>query len=651
MKTQRFIFSAALAIAAGCLAVSLVSGCKKPETHTYEGGEGGNKPTTPTTPEQPSGFTLPESNADAIPYADLHDPIADAGQFYHPENKMNPKKYVEVVYTDYGGREEPNSNKNSEGTGLQNYMLIQSIAGLINRACEKGELDFAVWVQQEGTGYVMERQVVDPTYDSKSRTGDPSIYVGRQTAIELLTKDSYPEGHPYWQIRHYTDKYVLTDLVRNPESVNVATVAAHVYNAIVVDVRDKDFFESKGYSMAYDASQKTLQDAFDEFKDKCNNDALVLMPVKTGEWRDYAIAKSLFVVNLNKQYNSPGSGQNVTLFNQVLDWMKPNSQVFGWEQGVGEDVFVNRVSAHGHMVLAADWSYNHMFTSHNYRQRQPATLVKTINPRSIDYGKKKHFYTPFLTDGDNYQFIITDNFEDNYYVLSTSTSTKTAYEIGTEALIQLAPTRFKYLVEKQPSAQTTIMETFGGGYYYVDTYSTEGASGSHRKENLKIVAERTAAHMRQHGIKVLHIMAQNLASSKTTEALQAFVDANDQLEGITAVQYSPYTGGEGDIYWFKNKAGYDIPCITTRYMVWDGQYSPSTVAALMKSKETASPSFCTLCLHAWSEPEGKKASDVAALVKNKLSSDFEAVSMQELIWRVRMQYREEQTMKFLATIK
>ena len=628
-----------------CTILSILAfGCGKPEEHTYSGGEGGEKPTP--KPPTPTSFELPEPNADAVPYENLHDALADVGQFFHPDNTMSPKKYVEVVFSDYGGREEPNSNANSEGTGLQNYMLMQSITGLINRACEKGELDFAMWTQTGGTGYDMERMAFDP--DGKK---EGSSYVGRQTVIELLTRDNYPEGHPYWQIRHYTDKYVLTDLVNNPESVNVASVAAHVYNAIIVDVRDKAFFESHGYSMAYDCSKKTLQDAFNEFKDKCRNDALVVMPVKCGEWRDYVISKELFVVNLNKQWANSSSGQNVGVFDQVLDWLKPNSQVFGWEQGVGEDVFVNRVSSHGHMMLAADWSYNHMFTGMNYKKRQPATLAKVINPRSIDYGKKKHFYTPFLTDGDNYQFIITDNFENNYYVMSSSIPTKTAYEIGTQSLIQLMPTRFQYILEKQPSAQNTIMETFGGGYYYVDTYSTMGTGASNRAANLKTIAERTAAHMRQHGIKVLHVMAQSLASSKTKEALQAFVDANDQLEGITAVQYAPYTGGDGDIYWFKNKAGYEIPCITTRYMVWSGMTTPTSVSQSMKSRETSLPSFSTVCLHAWSEFEGKRASDVAALVQDKLPTDFEAVSMQELIWRVRMEYKKDQTMKYLATIK
>ena len=626
------------------LIMAVLTGCdKEPEVINVTGGttEDGGKTDPSPTPDPGSDFVLPESNPDAVNYADLYDPVKDAGQFYLPEPKIKPELYWYMVYQDYGGREDP--GRTGVETGLQNYLLMQSIAGLVNRACAEGKTNIGIWIEAGGRGYKAEQDELDGT----------TRQIGRQTALELATKEYGTwNGYPV-TVKHLFDGYVLTDLVRNPESGNVATVASHVYNSIIVDVRDSAYFNAAGYKMKYDCSKMTLQQAFDSFKDQCSNDCLVVMPVKCGELRDYAIMNNLFILNLNKQWENPGSGQNVELFDQVLDWLKPNSQVLGWEQGVGEDVFVDRVSRHGHLMLAADWSYNENITSRFYKSRQSNERFKSINPRSIDYGKKKNFYSFFLTDGDNYQYIITDNFEDNYYCIPSSSSTKIAIEIGTQSLTQLMPTRLPYLVQKQPSPECTIMETFGGGYFYVDTYSTTGTSASHRAENLKILAQRTAAHMRQHGIKVLHVMAKDLASTKTKEALQAFVDANDQLEGITAVQYSPYTGGSGKIIWLTNKAGYDIPCITAKYMIWQGQTTPAGVADSMKAYETAEQSFSTVCVHAWSEFDERKAGDAAAMCKSALSSNpkFQAVSMQELIWRLRMAERKDQTLKYLATIK
>ena len=586
------------------------------------GGDSGEKIDIPT-------------NADAVPYSSLHDALNDAGQFYLPDSKIQPECYWTLVFTDYGNREEP--DKEGIANGLQNYLLMQSLAGLVNRACEEGKTKAGIWIEVSGKGYEME----------KAGLGKE---IGRQNAVELATKTYDAWNGLDINVRSLIDGYVLTDLVHNPESGNVAAVASHVYNSIIVDVRDSAFFKNSGYKMTCDCSRMTLQEAFNKFKDKCDNSCLVVMPVKCGELREYVIKNNLFIVNLNKKWADSSEGQNVTLFDEVLDWLEPDSQVLGWEQGVGEDVFVNRVSRHGHLMLAADWSWNNSLTSRHYKDRQPDVLVKSINPRNIDYAKKKIFCSFFVTDGDNYQFIISDNFVDNYYALSSSAPTKTAFEIGSQSLIQLAPTRFQYLVEKQPSPECTIMETFGGGYYYVDTYSTTGTGASKRAENLKVIAGRTAAHMRQHGIKILHVMAIDLSSSRTKEALQAFVDANDQLEGITAVQYNPYDGGKGDIMWFTNKAGYDIPCVTTKYKIWSGITTPQSVAADMTNKESIG-SCCTVVVHAWSEFDGKESSDVSAICEEALPSTFQAVSMQELIWRIRMMYRKEQTIKFLATIK
>ena len=90
-----------------------------------------------------------------------------------------------------------------------------------------------------------------------------------------------------------------------------------------------------------------------------------------------------------------------------------------------------------------------------------------------------------------------------------------------------------------------LMEMLGGGYYYVDTYSQD----HNRKTNLRVAAKRLAVSMRQYQIKLLGIMAMDVKSEAAKEAYQVYVDANDQLEGIVVLQYSPYAGGEGEVLW------------------------------------------------------------------------------------------------------
>ena len=628
---MKILCNTALALA---MALLLAACSNLPDETVFWGG--GEQMEYPSD-ERPDAASVPEPDPDAVEYASLHELVRNAGQFYLPEDNLQPDVYWYLSYTDYHNRNELNSD-GSEDTGLQNFLLMQSIAGLVNRACVQGKTKVGVWIEQGGTGYDMERS----DFGRQIST--------HQTAVELATK-TYGKWEGYdVTVRNLFDGYVLTDLVKNPESGIAATVASHIYNSIIVDVRDEEFFVRNGYQKKYDCTAMTTAQAFEQFKDRCDNSALVMMPVNTGELRDYVIQHGLFMYNLKKTASVSG-GQNYALLEEILEWLKPHSQVIGWEQNLGEAAFVDPVSKHGHMMLAADWSYNMGATSRRYSERQPSALAKSINPRSIDYDKKANYLGFFLTDGDNYQWLITDAFVSDYYSLYSAPEVKMAFEMGSQSLAQLAPTRFSYLLGRQPGADCTIMETFGGGYYYLDNFATQGASALDRAASLKAVAGRTAAHMRQHGIKVLHVMARNFDSELAQDMLQAFVDANDLLEGITGVQYDPYDGAGGKIYWFKNKQGYDIPCVTASHMLWSGNTDPHDLAATLKKEEQTSLSYNAIAVHAWSTFGGLRSSDAVQLAMGQLPETFQCVSMQELIWRIRMSERPEQTLQYLKSIK
>lgn len=103
------------------------------------------------------------------------------------------------------------------------------------------------------------------------------------------------------------------------------------------------------------------------------------------------------MINLNKEYNTPSGGQNTDLFKEVLAWLKPNSPVYGWEPGVGEDEFVIPVSRSGNMMVALG-EFNVPFFSKDYKSRQQQNLAKVINPQDIDYSTNatKRFVSYYL---------------------------------------------------------------------------------------------------------------------------------------------------------------------------------------------------------------------------------------------------------------
>ena len=566
--------------------------------------------------------------------------VPDGKLYSMPEMKKKPRKFwtcTGVVSID--NRNSINETETMQG--LQYHLLCQSLAGLTNRMVEEGKSDVAVWLYDHGgkASYKVSKQALEDMGICEQ---------GVQNGLELACSDYESVDGLRLQLKDFFDGYVLTDVKNNPESGIVASVASHVYNSIIVDVRDKEYFEKAGYSMKYDATHKTTLDAWHEFKDKCNNEALVIMPVQTGELREFAIKNNLFVLNLNKKQGDPRSGQNVDLLEEVLAWLQPNVPVYGWEQGVSEDQFVARISKSGHPMIPCDWSYNHSLTSLLYTERQQPVQAQSFNPKFIDFGKKRNYVSFFLSDGDNIQWMMQD-FATSFYDVPEAIEVKMSYGLPVSTLSMMAPAQLHNLMNLRRD-ECSVLEMLGGGYYYIDTYS----QNNNRNDNLKIAAERLAVSMRRYHVGLLGVMAMDVKSAASREAYQAFVDANDRLEGIIALQYSPYAGGGGEVFWVTNKNGYDIPVITVRYSLWDRIHeregSPDFIASKLEA-EAQVESFSAICVHAWSRFEGNAHGAAAArLCAGKLDGRFEVVNMQELVWRLRMSRHPEQTLEYLNKI-
>ena len=111
--------------------------------------------------------------------------------------------------------------------------------------------------------------------------------------------------------------------------------------------------------------------------------------------------------------------------------------------------------------------------------------------------------------------------------------------------------------------------------------------------------------------------------------------------------------------WFTNKAGYDIPVVSTDYDLWKdvsnadiGTGTPKEVAEFMAADFAGKElSFSPVVVLAWSTFGTGRGAAAAQGCISQAPSTVEAVSIQELIWRIRMEYRPEQTAKYLKTIK
>ncbi len=576
----------------------------------------------------------------AVEYSSVHDVFADKGQYNIPEQKMG-KAYWIMSPVEASGED-----------ALAENLLAESVSGLTALAVNESRGETMVWMDVKGH--------TRDTYE-RIRKSLPMEVLGTKDLWSLLEDDA---------VKSVVDGYVLYDL-SNHESVNAATAAAHVYNGLMVEKRYENKVAEMGYKCLFDASKMSLEDAWKQFKDKCNNNALVLMPAYTSNQRSTAIAFKLFTVNLNKVSYKPESGNNKELLIEIMKWLEPLSPVFGWEQSVGEDSFVGLVSATGNLMVPYDWTVNTPMMSAQYKSRQSG-LAKVTDPTKITYGDADHYVTFYMSDGDNVQWAINAYDSPAYFSSDKVSKTKMTFGYPVANLSMICPAQNEYLLGKQDPA-SSVMESLGGGYYYADEF----AMLKDRPVILDKVAKHVAAHMRQHRNNVLALVCMDVDSEASKEAYQSFITNNDELIGIVVIQYTPYAGGNGEIMWFENTDGIHIPVITVRYSIWNygegkngvNEGTPAYIAS--KYNELAASSkektFSATSVHAWSSftkidndtdltGENAKGGTVrgvesAELCLDRLDKSFKVVNAEELIWQLRMHTYPDETKRVLKAYK
>lgn len=568
-----------------------------------------------------------------------------------------PKYYWNVTGCIQSSSQNDANVESSSGSGLRNHLLFQSLAGLADRALGNGSNDIALfaWASNLKTSNKLAHQWLQ-------EQGVECL--GNVPPQELALMDIDKKG----SLRRLIDGYVLTDIANNSESSTVATVASHVYNAIIVDVKDKEIFDQAGFRMVYDASRKTTEDSWEEFKDKCNNKALVMMPVWMGELRSYAIAHNLFCINVLKERDE-SRGTNIDLLKKVNEWMEPYSPVYGasnWDEYKTDYV----ISQYGNTWIPYDWGYNTGITSLCYPERQLGLTQRTFNPQVIDFSTNDNynFVNFYLSDGDNVQWVLGD-FSPTWWKHEDAPSTKTAFGISIGQISQIDPGYLKQLLDEK-GRNNTVFER--QGYHFLDIFGDK----KNRTEVLWQMAQETAIQMRTSNTRILAtVSAGGTDTKKSIEGYEALVDANDQLEAIFTISYSPYADDTDDIIWISNRKGIDIPVIRTTYSIWNCGSSnhayEGTPAYIAKKINQSKRQFCLICLHCWSkfndtgtsmDPLSENiigednlpwsstvyGSGAAKACINRLGEKTKVVSLEELVWRIRMKYRPEQTKKVLG---
>lgn len=564
-----------------------------------------------------------------------------------------------VVHLDAARLEAVTLRDGSQSTGPM-LNLVSSLSGLAAQALASGRGDELVWIDFHHGEYARWYAGARERLAWEDR--------GTLEAWELLRRGierGWVKGYVLYSADLSTGAW-HSNRSGMERSLNVATTAAGVLGGLLVSEELEARVAALGLPQLLDARGKSEKWALDTYKEQLSRTMGLAQEPRTHHLRDYAIAHRLF------SYFT--TGEAATAF---YAWLEPKSTLIGWNLG-DEGTFVGQMSNYGHIVVASNWCLNLPLLSAGARGWQPPARCETLDPRTIAFDDTSQVFAFVLTDGDNLQWQMGDFFSHPYYWANPDLA-RFSFNFGTclADMYQAAPDVLVHLQQSQPRQSSVILH--GGGYFYPDYFGIRRTDVT-RETLLRRHARQLSHYMEQSGSTVLMFICQSPLGSNARLAYKVFAREIRGLTGMLVMQYSPYEGGNGQVFWYPNADGYDIPVVCAKYSIWAnlntaGAGTPAKVARLVNDlsssqRQLNAPYYGWIDVHSWSgfqyQPgddeqaengqflppgQGMEAGVTPALwCANRFTPGIKVVSAEEMLWRLRMHARPEQTRAWLASL-
>lgn len=533
-------------------------------------------------------------------------------------------------------------------------MLVESLSGLAAQAVNEGRFDTMLWIdvykQQDNSETLPYNILRDKSIEALGITDIKEMTLDE--IIRLFKRKGIIKGY----IRYTQDKPRVKPYASHPDanySVNVATVYASLLRGVLIDDSLLDYAKKNGLKELKDARYESSEECFERNKDKLNNCSALSVPPSMHLMRDYAIAHKLMLY-----------ADQMELMNTVLEWVEPLSPIFGW--GCGDEYdFTSVISRWGHYNTATNLCWNMPFIT-SVGKKAEVLKADDITLDEIDFSDESSFHSFVMSDGDNIQWAMGSYGSSPLYMGNPNiANVSLSWTLCPTELSIISPYTWNEMAAKQLPNFSFI--EYGGGYQYPDIFASNRPN---RLELVREFARRINCHLQKLNIKIFGFICFNVASDEAQEAFQIYAEEMPGLTGMLAVQYFPYEL-EGEIYWKTNKQGIDIPVVTSRYSLWNevNPYRPRAgvpeyIASLInrdelvaQAKEQSTLSWTIV--HAWSDysktsrvtPTPTVGFNSVKTTQDMLLPSIKCVSANELLWRIRMRYRPEQTKQILNSIK
>lgn len=527
-----------------------------------------------------------------------------------------------------------------KGNNLAESMLIESLSGLAAQAVNEDKFDKMVWINVNLN--ISYEKIYTNTLESLGIKQSQKMQLWE--LVDFLKRRNIVKGYILYKLdkprQNAYASYIDTDY-----SSNVATVYAGLMKGILIDESLESEALKHGLKCLKDVRRESLEECFKQNKKKLNNCSALSVPPMVSNLRDYAITHRLMLYADKKE-----------LIDEVLEWVKPLSPILGW--GCGDEYdFTSLIAQWGHVNTATNWCWNLPLIS-SVSGRVKLEKAKEIALNEINFNDTVSFHSFIMSDGDNMQWTIGD-FLDNCAYLGNKDRDKVglSWTLCPTELSIISPFTWNSLAEIQKDNFSYL--EYGGGYQYPDLFAVNRPN---RIELLKEFARRVNYHLKEIGIKIFGFICRDVSSKAAQEVFQIYAEEMEDITGMLAVQYFPYEL-DGEIYWKTNKKGIDIPVVTSRYSIWNEVNplrpragTPEFVSSMINRDVTIAHNkgenmLTWTIVHAWSdfkESSRLVRSPSIGLNPVKVSEELlidnvKVVSANELLWRIRMKYRPEQT--------
>ncbi|KGM95713.1 protein phosphatase [Clostridium botulinum] len=399
--------------------------------------------------------------------------------------------------------------------------MISTLQGLVNNHCSSqiytlnsSEPDYKIWLNDLKNNYGISYKIV---------------------------------SNP-WQLliiyKKYINGYVLYNNENNKDpSINNACSLASLNRCIAVDESIESKVRLYNINKLVGDCRNTTEDwAYNNLWNHGLNHSIViqLSPDKSASLRDYAImTKSLVFYE--------DSVNKVSLRNKIFSSMKSNSICLGW----GPDEFTNisTASKYGVSVVAADWSYN-LSTLSSF----PSGKFFQKTSHNIPREKNVHYVTFIMSDGDNQQWYLGNNYSSPKWYGSSKRGT---FNLGwsiSPSIYYLAPTVFNLYYRSAtycPFNDYFIVPPSGNGYMYPSKFD---------KTKLDNYIQKLDTYMKKVDQKYLTVIDN---SSFYDKKLWDRFTKMPNIQGLFYLDYHRHDNYHGEIIWSNNK-----PIISCRDLLW-----------------------------------------------------------------------------------